>query len=114
MLSKDWFTPCTIISYKQFLVSKDFYLSPCRVVLFKKKLYCPIVSLIDIYETDKSYHIQHLQSLSFVKSYFVRSSTIMSVKNSFGIIKAISISKENCYLIRLKINVKKGSNFSCT
>ena len=114
MLSKDWFTPCTIISYKQFLVSKFFYLSPCRVVLFKKKLYCPIVSLIDIYETDKSYHIQHLQSLFFVKSYFVRSSTIMSVKNSFGIIKAISISKENCYLIRLRISFKKEFNLSCT
>ena len=60
MLSKGFLNRRTIISNVQFLVSKDFYLSPCRVALFKKKLYCPIVSLIDIYETDKSYHLQHL------------------------------------------------------
>ena len=39
------------------------------MVFIQNELYCPIVSLIDIYETDKSYHTQHLQSFSFVKSY---------------------------------------------
>ena len=81
--------------------------SPCRVVLLRYELYCTIVSLIDIYETDKTYHTQHLQCFSFFKSYNVRSSAIVSVKILFGIIKAISISKENCYLIRLKISFKK-------
>ena len=57
--------------------------SPCRVVLLRYELYCTIVSLIDIYETDKTYHTQHLHCFPFVKSYNVGSSAIMSVKNSF-------------------------------
>ena len=90
------------------------YKSPCRVVLLRCELYCTIVSLIDIYETDKTYHTQHLQCFSFVKSYNVRSGAIVSVKILFGIIKAISISMENCYLIRLKISFEKRFNSCCT
>ena len=63
-----------LASYTRLLFKQQ---SPRRVVFIRNELYCPFVSLIDIYETDKSYHTQHLQSLSFVKSYHPMSGKIL-------------------------------------